>query len=51
MQELFAKDGLLDEFKKALSKRMLAAEPADHGIAAATFAHLEGVSASSAALP
>jgi putative transposase len=29
-QELFAKDGLLDELKKALSERMLAAELDDH---------------------
>ena len=29
-QELFAKDGLLDELKKALSERMLSAELADH---------------------
>ena len=28
--ELFAKDGLLDELKKALSERMLAAELDDH---------------------
>ena len=29
-QELFAKDGLLDELKKALSERMLIAEMDDH---------------------
>jgi len=29
-QELFAKDGLLDELKKALSERMLSAELDDH---------------------
>src|SRR3546814_3472394 len=29
-QELFAKDGLIDELKKALSERMLAAELDDH---------------------
>jgi putative transposase len=29
-QELFGKDGLLDELKKALSERMLAAELDDH---------------------
>ena len=29
-QELFAKDGLLDELKKALSERMLSAEFDDH---------------------
>lgn len=29
-QELFARDGLLDELKKALSERMLTAEPDDH---------------------
>jgi putative transposase len=29
-QELFAKDGLLDELKKALSERMLLAELDDH---------------------
>ena len=29
-QELFAKDGLLDELKKALSERMLTAELDDH---------------------
>ena len=29
-EELFAKDGLLDELKKALSERMLAAELDDH---------------------
>jgi putative transposase len=29
-QELFAKDGLIDELKKALSERMLAAELEDH---------------------
>jgi putative transposase len=28
--ELFAKDGLLDELKKALSERMLTAELEDH---------------------
>ena len=28
--ELFAKDGLLDELKKALSERMLSAELDDH---------------------
>ncbi len=38
-QELFAKDGLLDELKKALSERMLAAELDDH---------LEGESAAGA---
>jgi putative transposase len=30
LQELFAKDGLIDELKKALSERMLAAELDDH---------------------
>lgn len=29
-QELFAKDGLIDDLKKALSERMLAAELDDH---------------------
>ncbi len=29
-QELFARDGLIDELKKALSGRMLAAELDDH---------------------
>ncbi len=29
-EELFAKDGLLDELKKALSERMLSAELDDH---------------------
>jgi len=29
-QELFARDGLIDELKKALSERMLAAELDDH---------------------
>ncbi|RSY01732.1 IS256 family transposase, partial [Sphingomonas koreensis] len=29
-QDLFAKDGLLDELKKALSERMLSAELDDH---------------------
>jgi len=29
-KELFAKDGLLDELKKALSERMLSAELDDH---------------------
>jgi len=29
-QELFAKDGLIDELKKALSERMLSAELDDH---------------------
>ncbi len=29
-QDLFAKDGLLDELNKALSERMLAAELDDH---------------------
>lgn len=29
-QELFAKDGLIDELKKALSERMLSAELEDH---------------------
>src|SRR3546814_13185996 len=29
-QELFAKDGLIDALKKALSERMLAAELGDH---------------------
>ena len=29
-QELFSKDGLLDELKKALSERMLGAELDDH---------------------
>lgn len=29
-QDLFAKDGLLDELKKALSERMLSAELVDH---------------------
>ena len=29
-QELFAKNGLIDELKKALSERMLAAELEDH---------------------
>lgn len=38
-QELFAKDGLLDELKKALSERMLSAELDDH---------LEGASAEGA---
>ena len=29
-EELFAKDGLIDELKKALSERMLSAELDDH---------------------
>ncbi|MBN8819829.1 MAG: transposase, partial [Sphingomonas sp.] len=29
-QDLFAKDGLLDELKKALSERMLSAELEEH---------------------
>ena len=46
-QDLFARDGLLDELKKALSERMLSAEPDDRSEAKTQFAVIFGEGSSS----